>query len=160
MVLKGIFGGRAPYTHTQHYEHNPSEAWMEQEQQRLIGIAEDLGIDFQLVRQGNEVHLGFGNVKDAAMLRLRAFGNDYNPGKHVHLENFVEGDELYRDAYLVHAQAAINELGLSCRIEQKGNQVAFRFDTSGDHAIYTEMRDRGVFHQLAMQDIGGPTAQP
>ena len=160
MVLRRIFGGHAPHTYTQHYRDNPSDAWMEQEQQRLVDIADELGIDLQLVRLGSEIHLGFANVKDSAMMRLRAFGNDYNPGRHVHLENFLEGDELYRDIYLSHARAAIDELGLACRIEQNGNQVAFRFDTTGDHAIFTEMRDRGVFHRLALQAIGGPTAQP
>jgi|GEM_PF-6189134 len=132
---------------------------MEREQERLIGIAEDLGIDVHLVRHRDEILLGFTNFKDGALMRLRAFGNDYSPGQHVHNEAFMAGDETYRDRYLTHARTAIDELGLSCQIEQDGNQVAFRFDTTGDHALFTEMRDRGVFHQLALQDIGGPTAQ-
>ena len=160
MVLKRIFGRRAPYTHSQHYDHSPSDAWMEGEQQRLLDIAAELGIDLQLVRQGDDIQLGFKNVKESAMMRLRAFGNDINPGMHIHEENFDPGDEHYRDAWLTHARAAIDELGLPCRIEQNGNQIFFRFDTTGDVSLFTEMRDRGVFHRLALQDIGGPTVQP
>jgi hypothetical protein len=156
MVLKRIFGDRAPHKHIQQY-HGVSEAWMQGEQQRLADIAIDLGIETQIVRSGDQIELGFKNVKDAAMLRLRAFGNDHNPGRHVHSESFEAGDEAYRDAWLEHARAAIDELGLPCRIEADDNRIHFRFDTNGEHAIFTEMRDRGVFHRLALADIGGPT---
>ena len=157
MGLFRLFGDRAPYKHVQNYGSEPSAAWMQAEQDRLTQIAIDLGLDVRLDRAGGDIELRFKNVKDCAMFRLRAFGNDYNPGLHVHEENFVEGDEAYRDAYLEHARQAINELGLACRIEQDGNQVFFRFDTVGDVALFTEMRDRGVFHHKALHDIGGPT---
>ena len=133
---------------------------MQHEQQRLTDLAVDLGIDTRVTRSRDYIELDFKNVKDAAMMRLRAFGNDYNPGRHVHQENFEAGDEPYRDAWLKHARTAIDEMGLACRIEDDGNQVFFRFDTTGDVALFTEMRDRGVFHQLALADIGGPTAAP
>lgn len=156
MVLRRIFGDRAPHRHVQQY-HGASEALLRQEQERLADLAAEMGIDTRITRHGQTIELGFGNVKDAAMLRLRAFGNDYNPGRHIHEEKFEAGDEPYRDAWLAHARTAIDELGLACRIERDGNQVFFRFDTTGDVALFTEMRDRGVFHRLALADIGGPT---
>ena len=160
MRLFKLFGDRAPYKHVQHYNGEASEAWMQQEQTRLADLAVERGIETRIDRNGSDIELSFANVKDAAMMRLRAFGNDYNPGRHVHQENFEAGDEPYRDAWLKHARAAIDEMGLACRIEDDGNQVFFRFDTTGDVALFTEMRDRGVFHQLALADIGGPTAAP
>ena len=159
MGLHRIFRNHAPHRHVQRYQ-NASVAWMAREQERLSNIALELGIDTQICRYGNCIELGFKNVQDAAMLRLRAFGNDYNPGQHIHHETFETGDEPYRDAYLNHAKAAIDDLGLACRIERDGNQVSFRFDTNGDHAVFTEMRDRGVFHHLALTDIGGPSLIP
>lgn len=159
MILNRIFGDRAPHKHVQIYR-DASDAWLEREQERLTQIAMDLGMDTKITRHGDQIELAFNNVKDSALLRLRAFGNDYNPGRHVHEENFEPGDELYQDAFLTHAQAAIDETGLACRIERDGSQVFFRFDTNGEHALFTEMRDRGVFHHLALTDIGGPTMQP
>lgn len=160
MVLRRIFGDRAPHKHVHTYNGSPSDAWMQREHDRLTDIATDLGIKTRIIRTSDRIELQFGNVKDSALMRLRAFGNDYNPGQHVHEENFVPGDESYRDAYLAHARRTIDELGLPCRIEQEGNQVFFRFDTTGDVAIFTEMRDRGVFHKLALHDIGGPSPVP
>ena len=159
MVLRRIFGDRAPHKHIQSYP-SVSESWMQREQERLEQIAIDLGIDTRITRHRDEIEIEFNNVKDSALMRLRSFGRGYNPGQHIHEENFEAGDEAYRDAYLIHAQAAIDEMRLACCIERHGNQVYFQFDTIGEHALFTERRDRAVFHHLAVTDIGGPTSQP
>ncbi|MEL7087083.1 MAG: hypothetical protein AAGL98_01360 [Planctomycetota bacterium] len=160
MRLLRLFGDRAPYRHVQHYGDQPSQAWMQQEQERLVDIAVDLGIDTKINRHEGSIELLFNDVKDAGMFRLRAYGNDHNPGRHVHRETFEPGDDAYRDAWIAHAREAIDQMGLACRIEQDGDQVNFRFDTNGDVSLFTEMRDRGVFHHNALIDIGGPTAEP
>ncbi len=157
MALQSISGDRAPYKHV-HNCHGASDAWMLQEFQRLSEIADDLGINTRIVSHDDRIELEFENVKDCALMRLRAFGNDYNPGQHIQDVNFQPGDDLYQEAYLTHARTAIESMGLACRIERNdAHQVSFRFDTVGDHALFTELIDRGVVHQLALADIGGPT---
>ena len=81
MALNRIFGDRAPYKHVQTYWVNPSDTWMQREQERLSDIAIDLGIDIRINRSGNRIEMAFGNVKSASLMRLRAFGNDYNHGQ-------------------------------------------------------------------------------
>lgn len=132
---------------------------MEQEQERLNRIAIDLGINARMVRRGTQIEIEFDKYMDSARFRLRAHGNDYNPGHHSHTEHFKEGDERYRDAWVRHVQRSIDELGLKCRIVRNGNEVTFNFDWSGDLMQFSDLRNQNVYHCLALAEIDGPIAQ-
>lgn len=46
------------------------------------------------------------------------------------------------------------ERGLYSESLRDGGQVQFKFDTIEEHAVFVELRDRGVFHEMAMGNPG------
>lgn len=151
MSLTKLFGGEAPHKHTHTYTDRPNASWIAQEKVRLIGLAEELGIEIEITQaNAHELQFGFSGHLDSARFRVAAFGSTRNPEAHVHAEAFSPGDERYQDAWLESAQRVLNELGVGCRIVRDGEQTEFRFDTVEEHAVFVELRDRGVFHDMAM----------
>lgn len=155
MSLTTLFRGEAPHRHTHTYTDKPSATWMAQEKARLIELAGELGITFEITQtDADELQFAFGNVLDSARFRVAAFGSVVSPEAHVHTETFTRGDERYQEAWLEAAQHVLDELGLACRMVHEGERVQFRFDTLEEHAIFVELRDRGLFHEMAMGNTG------
>ena len=131
------------------------------EQQRLRAVAHELGIDVRISQNGRFIDMEFANWHDSVQMRYHAFGMDLAPGDHRHTETFHEGDEAYRDAWLRSAEQTMLEHGFDFELEQAGNELTFRFESQMQHSLFVEMRDRGLFHQAAMRQIGArPALQP
>ncbi len=122
---------------------------MKAEQARIMELAEFLDINIQARIVGNTIELDFESWHDNAKLRLEAFDDDFNPEAHVHVEEFVPGQEAYQQWWISAAQQSLDELGIAYRIEQNGHEVEFKFDRVEDHAAFVELRDRGDFHMQA-----------
>ena len=156
MNIRRFFSVQAAHIHTHTYHDQPSEAYLAREQEKFVDLAEEMGITTRIVRAGDSIQFEFENFHDSAIFRIKAFGNDINPQNHLHTENFKPGDESYQQAWLDGAKNALDEMGVPYRIEHDGTDATFKFDTMAEHAIFVELRDRGVFHEMAMDGMNGP----
>lgn len=122
---------------------------MRAEQARIHELAEFLDIPISTQICGNQLEIEFKNWHDSAELRLNAFSVDVGHESHLHTEEFVPGQEEYQRRWVAAAQDQLNHLGIAYRIERHGHEVEFSFDHAAEHAVFVDLRDRGVFHARA-----------
>lgn len=150
MTLSNLFGEHVRFEYVHEYGNNASSEQMAQELRRLEILAAELGLDVEIMRDGNELALGFENVIDQARFRVAAFGEDYNPRAHTHTVSFSDDkDTQYRRAWTAAAEDMLTQAGVDCRTVKDNGHIRFEFDSITDHAMFVHLCDERVFHESA-----------
>lgn len=158
MSITESFSWRASYSKV--YKNNPSTEWLAHERARLDCLATEHKIVVDIRKRADGSGFDFRFLDSLAFWRFEevAYGDrENNPGSHRHTERFPdEGDRPYQAAWTAYATRAMAEIGIACTIETQGDTTRFSFNTAEDHALFTYLRDIGMFDDMVArpEDFG------
>ena len=124
---------------------------MQDEARRVQELADFLEIPARISTRGNELVVECETVHQVAELRLNAIGDSFDPGEHIHSEEFMVADERYQERWVSAAESVLRERSIPHRVEREGNEHHFIFDRYSHVSMFSSLRDAGIFDRAVQE---------
>ncbi len=119
------------------------------EEQRLLKLAIEMGINLRTCCQSNDIGLRFEQWHHSVEFREKAFGVQAHSRIHQYTINF--DDEFAIETWMKVAKQFLDELGVQYTIDHHRKSRCFHIADMRAHALFVRLADDGSFDRAAKQ---------